>query len=137
MRQFLTDPVLEAVQKLKPIADRAGCSLAQLAIAWVIAQPGITSAIVGASRPEQLRETAGGRPYDRPRAARRSGNYPRRSAPVVSHSVSMPRGSTAFPHFSPPNMSTPAACRMPRRSCRGAARSRICRASAKRGRARR
>jgi aryl-alcohol dehydrogenase-like predicted oxidoreductase len=58
IRQFLTDPVLEAVQKLKPIADRAGCSLAQLAIAWVIAQPGITSAIVGASRPEQLRETA-------------------------------------------------------------------------------
>jgi aryl-alcohol dehydrogenase-like predicted oxidoreductase len=58
MRQFLTDPVLEAVQKLKPVADRAGCSLAQLAIAWVLAQPGITSAIVGASRPEQLRETA-------------------------------------------------------------------------------
>jgi aryl-alcohol dehydrogenase-like predicted oxidoreductase len=58
MRQFLTDPVLEAVQKLKPVAERAGCSLAQLAIAWVLAQPGITSAIVGASRPEQLRETA-------------------------------------------------------------------------------
>ena len=58
MRQFLTDPVLEAVQQLKPVAERAGCSLAQLAIAWVLAQPGITSAIVGASRPEQLRETA-------------------------------------------------------------------------------
>ena len=58
MRQFLTDPVLDAVQHLKPVADRAGCSLAQLAIAWVLAQPGITSAIVGASRPEQLRETA-------------------------------------------------------------------------------
>jgi len=58
MRQFLTDPVLEAVQNLKPVAERAGCSLAQLAIAWVLAQPGITSAIVGASRPEQLRETA-------------------------------------------------------------------------------
>ncbi|MDO9369215.1 MAG: aldo/keto reductase family protein [Sphingopyxis sp.] len=58
MRQFLTDPVLEAVQTLKPVAERAGCSLAQLAVAWVLAQPGITSAIVGASRPEQLRETA-------------------------------------------------------------------------------
>ena len=58
MQQFLTDPVLEAVQKLKAVADKAGCSLAQLAIAWVLAQPGITSAIVGASRPEQLRETA-------------------------------------------------------------------------------
>lgn len=58
MQQFLTDPVLEAVQSLKPVADKAGCSLAQLAIAWVLAQPGITSAIVGASRPDQLRETA-------------------------------------------------------------------------------
>jgi Predicted oxidoreductases (related to aryl-alcohol dehydrogenases) len=58
MRQFLTDPVLEAVQKLAPLAERAGCTMAQLAIAWVLAQPGITSAIVGASRPDQLRETA-------------------------------------------------------------------------------
>jgi 1-deoxyxylulose-5-phosphate synthase len=58
MQQFLTDPVLEAVQSLKAVADKAECSLAQLAIAWVLAQPGITSAIVGASRPEQLRETA-------------------------------------------------------------------------------
>lgn len=58
MGRYLTDPVLEAVQALKPLADRAGCTLAQLAIAWVLAQPGITSAIVGASRPEQLRETA-------------------------------------------------------------------------------
>jgi aryl-alcohol dehydrogenase-like predicted oxidoreductase len=58
MTAYLADPVLEAVQRLKAVADKAGCSLAQLAIAWVLAQPGITSAIVGASRPEQLRETA-------------------------------------------------------------------------------
>lgn len=58
MSNFMNDPVLEAVQRLMPVADKAGCSLAQLAIAWVLAQPGITSAIVGASRPEQLRETA-------------------------------------------------------------------------------
>lgn len=58
MARYLADPVLEAVQKLAPIAERAGCSMAQLAIAWVLTQPGITSAIVGASRPEQLRETA-------------------------------------------------------------------------------
>jgi aryl-alcohol dehydrogenase-like predicted oxidoreductase len=58
MERYLADPVLEAVQALKPVADKAGCSMAQLAIAWVLAQPGITSAIVGASRPEQLRETA-------------------------------------------------------------------------------
>lgn len=58
MTRYLADPVLEAVQALKPLADRGGCSTAQLAIAWVLAQPGITSAIVGASRPEQLKETA-------------------------------------------------------------------------------
>ena len=58
MRQFLTDPVLEAVQRLRPVADGAGCTMAQLAVAWVLAQPGITSAIVGASRPEQLWDTA-------------------------------------------------------------------------------
>ena len=58
MERYLADPVLEAVQKLAPLAERAGCSMAQLAIAWVLAQPGITSAIVGASRPEQLKETA-------------------------------------------------------------------------------
>lgn len=58
MGRYLTDPVLEAVQRLKPLADKAGCTMAQLAIAWVLAQPGITSAIIGASRPEQLKETA-------------------------------------------------------------------------------
>ncbi|HZG31857.1 MAG TPA: aldo/keto reductase family protein [Sphingopyxis sp.] len=58
MGRYLTDPVLEAVQRLAPLADKAGCTMAQLAIAWVLAQPGITSAIIGASRPEQLKETA-------------------------------------------------------------------------------
>ena len=58
MQRYLADPVLEAVQRLKPVADKAGCSMAQLAIAWVLAQPGITSAIIGASRPEQLKDTA-------------------------------------------------------------------------------
>lgn len=58
MQRYLADPVLDAVQRLKPVAEKAGCSMAQLAIAWVVAQPGITSAIIGASRPEQLRETA-------------------------------------------------------------------------------
>ncbi|MBN8842407.1 MAG: aldo/keto reductase family protein [Sphingomonadales bacterium] len=58
MSNFLTDPILEAVQSLSDVAAKAECSMAQLAIAWVLAQPGITSAIVGASRPQQLRETA-------------------------------------------------------------------------------
>ncbi|HMO75573.1 MAG TPA: aldo/keto reductase family protein [Sphingopyxis sp.] len=58
MGRYLAGPVLEAVQKLKPLAEAAGCTTAQLAIAWVLAQPGIASAIVGASRPGQLKETA-------------------------------------------------------------------------------
>lgn len=56
----LTEPqVLEAVQKLKPIAAEAGCSLVQFALAWVLREPNVASAIVGASRPEQLDENAG------------------------------------------------------------------------------
>ncbi len=58
--QRLTErPVLEAVQKLKPIAQEAGCTLSQFALAWVLREPNIASAIVGASRPEQLDENAG------------------------------------------------------------------------------
>jgi aryl-alcohol dehydrogenase-like predicted oxidoreductase len=51
--------VLEAVQKLKPLAAETGCSLTQFALAWVLREPNVASAIVGASRPEQLDENAG------------------------------------------------------------------------------
>jgi aryl-alcohol dehydrogenase-like predicted oxidoreductase len=51
--------VLEAVQKLKPLAAEAGCSLTQFSLAWVLREPNVASAIVGASRPEQLDENAG------------------------------------------------------------------------------
>jgi aryl-alcohol dehydrogenase-like predicted oxidoreductase len=47
---------LEAVQKLKPVAAKAGCTLSQFALAWVLREPNVASAIVGASRPEQLDE---------------------------------------------------------------------------------
>ncbi len=47
----------EAVEKLRELFQARGKSLVQVAIAWVLAQPGITSAIVGASRPEQLDDT--------------------------------------------------------------------------------
>lgn len=50
--------VLEAVQRLRPIADRAGLSMAQLALAWVLRQRNVASAIVGASRPEQVHANA-------------------------------------------------------------------------------
>ena len=46
--------VLEAVQRMKPIAAEAGCTLAQFALAWVLREPNVASAIVGASRPSQL-----------------------------------------------------------------------------------
>ena len=58
MERYLAEDVLEAVQQLRPLAGEAGCSMAQLAIAWLLAQPGMTSVIVGASRPEQVRDNA-------------------------------------------------------------------------------
>ncbi|NUT02951.1 MAG: aldo/keto reductase family protein [Hamadaea sp.] len=54
--RYLADPVLTAVQRLKPIADDYGVSLAQLAVAWVLSRPGVSAAIIGASRPEQVAE---------------------------------------------------------------------------------
>jgi aryl-alcohol dehydrogenase-like predicted oxidoreductase len=44
---------------LKPLAQEAGCTLTQFALAWVLREPNVASAIVGASRPEQLDENAG------------------------------------------------------------------------------
>jgi aryl-alcohol dehydrogenase-like predicted oxidoreductase len=55
---FLTEEILTAVQRLRPLADQAGLSMAQLAVAWVLQNPNISSAIVGATRPEQLRDSA-------------------------------------------------------------------------------
>ncbi|MET0480316.1 MAG: aldo/keto reductase family protein [Mycetocola sp.] len=54
--RFLRDDVLTAVQDLKPVADEQGLTLAQLAIAWVLANDNVASAIIGASRPEQVRD---------------------------------------------------------------------------------
>ena len=56
IRRFLDDDVLERVQRLTPVAEQAGLSLAQLAIAWVLANDNVSSAIIGASRPEQVTE---------------------------------------------------------------------------------
>jgi aryl-alcohol dehydrogenase-like predicted oxidoreductase len=56
MRGLLRDDILVAVEKLKPLAAEAGCSLSQFALAWVLREPNVASAIVGATRPEQLDE---------------------------------------------------------------------------------
>ena len=56
MTDLLTDDVLAAVQRLGPIAADAGLSMAQLAVAWTLQNPNVSAAIVGATRPEQVRE---------------------------------------------------------------------------------
>ncbi|MGM7669938.1 aldo/keto reductase family protein [Microbacterium sp. A93] len=56
MASRMSDEVLTAVQKLRPIADGLGATMGQLAIAWVLANPNVAGALVGASRPEQIAE---------------------------------------------------------------------------------
>ncbi|HTB71551.1 MAG TPA: aldo/keto reductase family protein [Solirubrobacteraceae bacterium] len=56
--RLVAPPVLEAVQRLRPVAEEAGLTMAQLALAWVLRQPNVASAIVGASRPEQVHANA-------------------------------------------------------------------------------
>ncbi len=56
VRRWLRDEVLERVERLRPIADDAGLSMAQLAIAWVLQNPNVSAAIIGATRPEQVTE---------------------------------------------------------------------------------
>jgi 1-deoxyxylulose-5-phosphate synthase len=58
MDRFRDDDVLEAVQRLRPIAERLGMTMPQLALAWVLREPNVASAIIGASRPEQVEEDA-------------------------------------------------------------------------------
>jgi aryl-alcohol dehydrogenase-like predicted oxidoreductase len=58
MDRLLDDAVLEAVDRLRPVADEAGLSMAELALAWVLRRPELASAIVGASRPEQVHANA-------------------------------------------------------------------------------
>jgi 1-deoxyxylulose-5-phosphate synthase len=59
MDSFRSDAVLEAVQRLRPIADGLGITMAQLALAWVLREPNVASAIIGASMPEQVEDNAG------------------------------------------------------------------------------
>lgn len=54
--RFMNDDVLTRVQQLRPIAEEAGLTMAQLAVAWVLQNPNVSSAIIGATRPEQVRD---------------------------------------------------------------------------------
>ena len=58
MSLVMNDTTLEAVDRLRPIADEAGLSMVELALAWVLRRPELASAIVGASRPEQVHANA-------------------------------------------------------------------------------
>jgi aryl-alcohol dehydrogenase-like predicted oxidoreductase len=58
MDEFRRDEVLLAVQRLRPIATGLGLTLPQLALAWVLREPNVAAAIVGASRPEQVEQNA-------------------------------------------------------------------------------
>jgi aryl-alcohol dehydrogenase-like predicted oxidoreductase len=58
MGDYRSDAVLERVQRLAPVAERLGITMAQLALAWVLREPNVASAIVGASRPEQVHDNA-------------------------------------------------------------------------------
>ena len=56
IQRLMTDDILNAVQRLKPVAAEVDLTLAQLAVAWVLQNPNVASALVGASRPEQVAE---------------------------------------------------------------------------------
>ena len=56
--RYLTDEILGKVQLLKPVAEQTGLTLAQLAVAWTLQNPAVSAAIIGATRPEQVRENA-------------------------------------------------------------------------------
>jgi len=59
MGRWQRDAIFAAVEQLKPLAVEAGCTLSQFALAWVLREPNVASAIVGVSRPEQLTENVG------------------------------------------------------------------------------
>jgi aryl-alcohol dehydrogenase-like predicted oxidoreductase len=56
IKQWLTDEILEAVDRLRPVAEGAGLTLPQLALAWILRQDNVAAAIVGATRPDQVHE---------------------------------------------------------------------------------
>lgn len=58
INRYLTPEILQAVDCLRPIAERQGLTPAQLALAWVLRDTSVAATIVGASRPDQLRENA-------------------------------------------------------------------------------
>ena len=69
INSYLNDDVLSRVQKIETIAENLDVKLSQLALAWVLRQPGVSSAIIGASRPEQVEENVKASSLEIPEAA--------------------------------------------------------------------
>ncbi len=59
MERVLDEALLRGVERLRPVAAECGLSMTELALAWVLREPNLASAIIGASRPEQVVENAG------------------------------------------------------------------------------
>src|SRR4029450_10943810 len=58
IKRWMSNEVLERVQQLVPLAQEAGLSMARLAVAWTLQNKNVSSAIIGASRPEQVQDNA-------------------------------------------------------------------------------
>jgi aryl-alcohol dehydrogenase-like predicted oxidoreductase len=56
---YNSEKMLARVERLRPVAEGLGCSMAQLALAWILREPNVAAAIIGASKPEQVRDNAG------------------------------------------------------------------------------
>ena len=71
IERYMDDEVLTAVERLRPIAEGAGLTMTELALAWVLRRDELASAIVGASRPEQVHANAAASGVDSPRTRSR------------------------------------------------------------------
>src|SRR5262249_20628759 len=103
---YLTDDILRRVQQLSPVADEAGLSLAQLAVAWVLQNPNVSAAIVGATRPEQVRENV------RASGVRLDSGLMRRIDEILGPGIERDPARTASParrDCPPPGLSPPGA----------------------------
>jgi aryl-alcohol dehydrogenase-like predicted oxidoreductase len=93
--RWMREPLLAKVQELKPLADEAGLSLAQLAVAWTLQNPNVSAAVIGASRPEQVRENV------KAAGARLDAGLMRRIDDLLSGDVERDPARTASPPSRP------------------------------------
>ena len=95
IKQWLRDETLTAVQNLRPIADEAQITLSQLALAWVLHQRNVTAVIVGATRPEQVRENVAAADVQLVRRRDRGGERDAQNSGgvVTSGSIRQPPGA--------------------------------------------